>query len=318
MERRREENESWHWRRQTMTVKITTKEQTTELLAKYDTFLFDCDGVIWVGNELLPKVKETLQLLQSLDKRLIFVSNNSTKARETYVEKLAGFGIGGVGTTQIINSAYSTAIYIDEVLKLPKDVKIWVLGQTGIEKELQNFGYETVTIDNLEKKGLELSTDNINELVDPEIGCVVVGLDFKLTFLKLSITLQYLLNPKIPFIATNIDSTFPFKNTKLPGAGSIVEIASYASGRKPDAICGKPNSGMMDSILAHHNLDKSKTIMIGDRLNTDMKFGSVNDIDTLLVLTGIELESAVSSPAGHPDVTYYSNKLGDLYELYNS
>lgn len=295
-----------------MTVKIQDIKQAKELIDKYDTFLFDCDGVIWVGNELLPYVKETIELLQSKGKKLIFVSNNSTKSRDEYIKKLNNFNIFNIKIEQIINSAYSTAIYINEVLKLNKNEKIWVLGQNGITKELEDFGYKTLTFDKMDKK-IDLTIDNINNLIDLNVGCVVVGLDFDLTYIKLSITLQYLLNKNIPFIATNIDSTFPFKNTKLPGAGSVVEIASYASSRKPDAICGKPNSGMMDSILSHHKLNKSKTIMIGDRLNTDMKFGKNNDIDTLLVLTGIELESSVVN--GNPDVTYYADKLGDLFLL---
>lgn len=302
-----------------MTVKIQDITQAKELIDKYDTFLFDCDGVIWVGNELLPYVKETLELLQSKGKKLIFVSNNSTKSRDEYITKLNNFNIFDIKIEQIINSAYSTAIYINEVLKLNKDKKIWVLGQNGITKELEDFGYQTLTFDKMKinnnNNEIDLTIDNINNLTDLNVGCVVVGLDFDLTYIKLSITLQYLLNKNIPFIATNIDSTFPFKNTKLPGAGSVVEIVSYSSSRKPDAICGKPNSGMMDSILSHHKLNKSKTLMIGDRLNTDMKFGKNNDIDTLLVLTGIELESSVNN--GNPDVTYYADKLGDLFLLSN-
>lgn len=298
------------------TVKISTKQQALDLVEKYDTFLFDCDGVIWIGNELLPKVSETLKMLQDKGKKPIFVSNNSTKDRNEYIKKLSGFGIENVEVSQIINSAYSTAIYIHDVLKLPTDKKIYVLGKDGLCNELRLFGYEILTYESIiEAKGTDITMDNITSFVDESVGCVVVGLDFDVTYLKFGMALQYLLNKDIPFIATNIDSTFPFGKTKLPGAGSIVETVSFASGRKPDAICGKPNSGMMDSILTHHQLNKSKTIMVGDRLNTDMRFGSVNDIDTLLVLTGIEPESAVSS--GHEDVTYYADKLGDLYELVN-
>lgn len=298
-----------------MTAKITQGEQAKALVDKYDTYLFDCDGVIWIGNQILPQVKETIELLQSKDKKPIFVSNNSTKARSEYIDKLAGFGIKNVELGQIINSAYSTAIYINDVLKLSKDKTIWVLGAEGLCKELQSFGYKTLGCKELAKTVPEadLNIDHIDKLIDPNVGCVVAGLDFDISYLKLSLTLQYLLNKDIPFIATNIDSTFPYGKTKLLGAGSIVDTVAYASGRKPDAICGKPNSGMMDSILTHHNLDKDKTIMIGDRLNTDMRFGSVNGIDTMLVLTGIEVEDSVKD--GHADVTYYASKLGDLYEL---
>lgn len=300
-----------------MTVKISTHEQAKKLIEEHDTFLFDCDGVVWIGNELLPHVKETITLLQTLGKTPIFVSNNSTKARTEYVKKLAGFGIGGVEVSQIINSAYSTAIYVAEVLRLPKDRKVWVLGQNGITAELQNLGYETLTLDDLDReRDTPVGMDDIQNVVDPAVGCVVVGLDFQLTYAKLGMTLQYLLDGKTPFIATNIDSTFPYKQTKLPGAGSIVETVAFACGRRPDAVCGKPNAGMMDSILAHHHLDKARTIMVGDRLNTDMRFGSANGIDTLLVLTGIDNEASVAT--GHPDVSFYANRLGDLYTLYSN
>lgn len=296
-----------------MTVKISSKEQAGALLDKYNTFLFDCDGVIWIGNQVLPYVRETVKLLQDKGKKPIFVSNNSTKARSEYVTKLESLGIDGVDVSQIINSAYSTAIYVHDVLKLPTNKKIHVLGMKGLCNEFRLFGYEVLNYEQLVENGAEITMDNITTFVDSDVGCVVVGLDFDVTYLKLGLALQYLLKKEIPFVATNIDSTFPYGKTRLPGAGSIVETVSFASGRQPDAICGKPNSGMMDSILAHHQLNKEETIMVGDRLNTDMRFGNVNGIDTLLVLTGIEPESAVEN--GHEDVTYYANKLGDLYEL---
>lgn len=298
-----------------MTVKINTAAAARELLSRYDTFLFDCDGVIWIGDELLPSVKETLQLLQKEGKTSIFVSNNSTKARTDYVKKLASFGIENIELSHIINSAYSTAIYVNDVLKFDKSKKVWVLGQSGITKELENFGYTTQTFDDLKNTldDSKLDMNHIADLVDSDVGCVVVGLDFDTTYLKVGITMQHLMKKDVPFIATNIDSTFPFKNTKLPGAGSIVDIVSYASGRQPDAICGKPEPGMMTSILSHNDIQKSRTIMVGDRLNTDMRFGSSNGIDTLLVLTGIEVESTVAG--GHEDVTYYADKLGDLFLL---
>lgn len=296
-----------------MTVKVCTKKQVEKLLEKYNTFLFDCDGVIWIGNQILPHVRETIKMLQDKGKKPIFVSNNSTKARNEYITKLESLGIDGIDISQIINSAYSTAIYVHDVLKLPINKKIHVLGKEGLCNELRLFGYEVVNYDQLVKNGAEITMDNITTFVDPDVACVVVGLDFDVTYLKLGLTLQYLLRKEITFVATNIDSTFPYGKTKLPGAGSIVETVSFASGRQPDAICGKPYNGMMDSILVHHQLNKGTTIMVGDRLNTDMKFGNVNGIDTLLVLTGIEPESAVAN--GHDDVTYYADKLGDLYEL---
>lgn len=293
-----------------MTIQLD-KQGKEHLLAKYSTFLFDCDGVIWIGNEMLPGVKQTLELLQSLNKKLLFVSNNSTKSRLDYVDKLGKMGVGHISVDQIINSAYSTAIYVKDFVTMPLGKnKIWVLGQSGIVDELNAMGFNTVTWEDLQEEFTpqELTMENIHTLIKSDVGCVVVGLDFQLTYLKIAITMQYLLNKDITFIATNMDSTFPFNKTKLPGAGSVVDVVSFASGRRPDAVCGKPHRGMMASIESHHQLDKDQCLMVGDRLNTDMRFGHVNGMDTLLVLSGIEDASAVPNE----DVTYYCEGLGDL------
>lgn len=131
--------------------------------------------------------------------------------------------------------------------------------------------------------------------------------------------MQYLLakNKSLPFVATNIDSTFPLNGKLLIGAGSIIETVSFASDRKPDAICGKPNQSMMNSIKAVNPgllSNPKKGLMIGDRLNTDMKFGRVGGLDTLLVLTGIETEEKVKAQPKDECPTYYMNKIGDIFE----
>lgn len=300
-----------------MSNKVTSKQQVETIINKYDNFLFDCDGVLWLSNHLLPYVIETLNLLRSHNKKLIFVTNNSTKSRNEYVKKFESFGLT-VSKDEIFSSAYATAIYVSNILKLPKDKKVWVLGQNGIEEELKEIGYETLGGTSIKlSEALDISDSNSPVFnLDPSVGAVVVGLDFNVNYLKLSVTLQYLLKG-LPFVATNIDSTFPSKSTKLPGAGSIVEMVAFAYGKQPDVSCGKPSKGMMDAIIAGHHLDKSRSIMIGDRLNTDMKFGRDNGLDTLLVLSGIETEERVLNLQKDETITWYANKLGDLWELNN-
>lgn len=298
--------------------KISRKEQAEAILDKYDYFLFDCDGVLWLGDHLLPHVVETLELLQSRGKTVLFVTNNSTKCREEYTKKFHKLGCGSVTKEQIVGSSYATAVYIDKIMKLPKDKKIWVLGERGLEIELQEAGYQTLGGTD---PALDVDTFDPEHpyfALDEDVGCVVAGLLFKVNYLKLSLTLQYLLkdNKGLPFIGTNIDSTFPMKGKLLMGAGSIIESVVFASGRQPDAVCGKPNAGMMNTIKAKHEglkADPLRGLMIGDRLNTDMLFGRNGGLDTLLVLTGIELEALVAQVEQQP--TYYASKLGDLYEL---
>lgn len=306
-----------------MSEKITSKDQVLQLLQKYDYFLFDCDGVIWLGDHLLPSVVETIQLLKDAGKTAIFVTNNSTKSRDDYLHKFEKLGIQGITKDEVFGSSYASAVYVDKILKLPKDKKVWVLGEMGIETELKQLGYETIggADPDLISNGVTFDPEHkqLNEL-DESVGAVVAGLTLNLNYLKLSITMQYLLKDdrSLPFIATNIDSTFPSKGKLLIGAGSIIETVAYASGRQPDAICGKPNQSMMNSIKADNpglaDLPR-KGLMIGDRLNTDMKFGRDGGLDTLLVLTGIEKEETVKSLDSSSAPTYYAEKLGDLFEL---
>lgn len=306
-----------------MSTKLSTKEQIASVLDDYDYFLFDCDGVIWLGDHLLPFISETLDLLKAHKKTIIFVTNNSTKSRNDYLKKFANLGISGIDKSEVFGSSYASAVYVDKILNLPKDKKIWVLGEIGIEQELKELGYTTLggTDPNLVKDGVEFDPNHPSLTnLDDSVGAVVTGLTFNLNYLKLSITLQYLLkdNKSIPFIATNIDSTFPSKDKLLIGAGSIIESVAYASGREPDAICGKPNQSMLNAIKADNvglKENPKRGLMVGDRINTDMKFGRDGGLDTLLVLTGIETEERVQSLDKYVAPTYYADKLGDFYEL---
>ncbi|GMM37798.1 4-nitrophenylphosphatase [Saccharomycopsis crataegensis] len=291
--------------------KITTKEQVDALLDQYDNFLFDCDGVLWLGDHLLPHVVETLAFLKSKGKKLIFVTNNSTKSRENYLKKFEKFGVKGITKSDIFGSAYATAVYLDKVMKFDHTKKVWVLGGQGVHDELTELGIQSIggTDPELDKP---FSDDSKFLKLDPEVGAVIAGLDTSINYHRLSITLQYLLDPNVIFMATNIDSTFPSHGKILPGAGSIIESAIYSSGRQP-TVCGKPNMNLLKAIQAEHNLNLERSIMVGDRLNTDMKFGKDGGLGTLLVLTGIETEANVLKQDGTPK--YYADKLGDLYEL---
>lgn len=306
-----------------MSHKVNNPDCAKNILESYDYFLFDCDGVLWLGDHLLPQVVETLLKLRELNKTVIFVTNNSTKSREDYLSKFKKMGIDGVTKNEIYGSSFATAVYIKDILRLPTDKKVWVLGEEGIEKELNEQGYETLggSDPKLVEKGVTFDSESeFLQNLDESVGAVVAGLALNVNYLKLSVTTQYLLkdNKQIPFIATNIDSTFPMKGKLLAGAGAIIESVAYASGRRPDAICGKPNPSMMESIKAVNpgiQANPKSAIMIGDRLNTDMKFGKDNGLDTLLVLTGIEKEEDVLALENEDAPTFYADKLGDLFEL---
>lgn len=296
--------------------KLVDAESVNSFLASYDTFLFDCDGVLWLGSHLLPNIVETLEYLESLGKELIFVTNNSTKSRKQYVSKFAGFGIN-VKEDQIFTSGYASSLYVRDFLKLsPETDKIWIFGESGIKDELDSMGFECLGADDIRlNEPFEADTSPfLKGGLDDNVKCVVAGLDTKLNYHKLAISLQYLLKPNIHFVATNIDSTFPQKGMILPGAGSAINSLAYASNRTP-VTCGKPNLTMLETIVKAKNLDRAKCCMVGDRLNTDIRFGEDGKLGgTLLVLTGIETEeNALQNNKDHPSPKFYADKLGDLF-----
>ncbi len=142
---------------------------------------------------------------------------------------------------------------------------------------------------------------------------MLAGLDFHINYLKLSHALQYLRRGAV-FLATNVDSTFPMNHNFFPGAGSISAPLSYMTGgqRTPLAL-GKPSQAMLDAIEGKFKLDRKRTCMVGDRLNTDIKFGVEGGLGgTLAVLTGVnqkedwEKEDAVAVPG------FYVDRLSDL------
>lgn len=296
-----------------MTVKITTKEQAQAFLDQYEDFLFDCDGVLWQGNHLLPHVPETLQLLRDNGKRLIFVTNNSTKSRQQYTKKFEKFGIH-VSKEEIFGSAYSAAVYLQKVVKFPKDKKVLVVGETGLEEELSEAGIPWLgaTDPAYKREADDEALASIKR--DKSIGAVLCGLDFAINYYKIANALIQLQDPETLFLATNIDSTYPSHGKLLPGAGTIVGTLETSSGRKPVAL-GKPSQAMMDCIKAKFEFDPSKACMVGDRLNTDMRFGEEGGLGTLFVLSGVDTEESIKKEDAVAKPKYYADKLGDLYEL---
>lgn len=296
-----------------MSVKITTKEQAQKFLDQYEDFLFDCDGVLWQGNHLLPHVPETLQLLRDNGKRLIFVTNNSTKSRQAYTKKFEKFGIK-VSKEEIFGSAYSAAVYLQKVVKFPKDKKVLVVGETGLEEELTEAGIPWLGA--TDPKFNRVADDEALSSIerDKSIGAVLCGLDFHINYYKIANALIQLQDPETLFLATNIDSTYPSHGKLLPGAGTIVGTLETSSGRKPVAL-GKPSQSMMDCIIAKFEFDPSKACMVGDRLNTDMRFGEEGGLGTLFVLSGVDTEESIKKEDAVAKPKYYADKLGDLYEL---
>ncbi|KAI0943030.1 hypothetical protein AcW1_002767 [Taiwanofungus camphoratus] len=244
----------------------------------------------------------------------MFVTNNATKSRKNYKKKFDLLGVQA-HVEEIFGSAYASAVYLSSVMKLPKDKKVYVIGMSGLEEELREEGISFIGGTDPADNTLEpFSLANFSP--DPSVGAVLVGLDTSVNYTKLSKAFNYLLrNRGCAFLATNTDSTYPTAEGLLPGAGSISAPLRFSLGKDPISI-GKPAQTMLDCIKAKHNFDPKRTIMVGDRLNTDIEFGKAGGLATLLVLTGITQESEITGPNPSPTVPdYVTNSIGDLRGL---
>ncbi|KAI8988677.1 HAD-like domain-containing protein [Pilobolus umbonatus] len=293
---------------------LSDKESRDKFIDSYDTFLFDCDGVLWEGKNTFPQIREAMTALRQKGKKFFFVTNNSTKSRSSFLDKFKTFGIEA-HIEEIYSSSYATAAYMKNVLNFPDDKKVYIIGEIGIKQELETEGIRSCG-------GQEDNGSFENEEVpdDSEVGAVVVGLDTQVNYRKYAKAFAYLTrNPGCYFILTNEDYTFPQHGSFYPGAGSIAAPLITALGRRPDAVLGKPAQNMLEAIHSQHNLDFKKTVMIGDRLDTDIEFGLHAGIDTLCVLTGVTKKEELLSDDNQTKSTYYidSFEWKEAFSLYD-
>ncbi|KKA28192.1 hypothetical protein TD95_003717 [Thielaviopsis punctulata] len=284
--------------------------------AAIDEFLNKFDVcVLWSGDSVYENIPETLMMLKAKGKKVVFVTNNSTKSRNDYQKKLTKMGIP-CELDEVFCSSYSASIYISRIMDLPPNKrKVFAIGESGMKEELEAEGLVVIggPADTYNRDPLPEDYQGMADksILDPEVGVVLVGLDRKFNYLKISLAYHYIRNGAT-FLATNIDSTLPSHHTFFPGAGSCSVPLANMLGEPPLAL-GKPSQAMMDAIEGKFQLNRERTCMVGDRLNTDIKFGIDGKLGgTLMVLTGVnqkkdfEAENAVAVPA------FYADKLSDL------
>jgi len=254
-------------------------------LDSVDDFVFDCDGVLWTGKHAVPGAEKALEFLRSHGKRVFFVTNNSSKSRNTYVKSMEAFGIHGK-KNEIMGAAYGTASYLK---KKNFQKKAYIIGGAGIFEELAEVGIQT--FDNSSHNGVH-TMDEVEAIVpDPEIGAVICGFDINLCYYKVAYAYKLLTSNKdVEFIATNTDVTYPGSAGLLPGGGSCMAPLIAALGREP-LVIGKPEPLLLDLLIQDFDLKPERSVMVGDRLNTDIAFGQRGGLQTLLVWTGVTKKS---------------------------
>jgi len=264
----------------------------------------------------VPGAAAAIAKLKNLGKKIFYVTNNSTKSRDEYLKKFHGLNFEA-NKDEIYSTSYAAACYLQDI---NFDKKVYIVGSRGIAEELDNvkIKHSGVGPDFATNGSIDYVHEGVN--LDPEIGAVLVGFDDYFSYNKIMKASSYLKKPDCLFLATNTDETFPvgLDHLTMPGTGSLVASIKVASDRNP-IVLGKPVPYLFEAIAKRHAIQPERTIMIGDRLNTDILFGANCGLKTLLVLTGIASEIDVEEIQKHgssedkkmiPD--YYTDSIGSL------
>ncbi len=235
-----------------------------EKLKNAKLFLFDLDGTIYHDGVLIGDVKNTLRVLRETGGKVVYLTNNSSCARDCYEEKLKRIGI--FEEEDIVYSSLDCAV--DFFTKLRKGKKVYALASEEVRKYLTAQGLELV------KEEDYLSAD-----------ILLMTFDQTLDYPKMVHANELMVLGK-EYIATHPDYVCPTRGISIPDVGSFIEMFKRSNGRVPDIVLGKPHPYMAEFLVDGMGIPREEAVMLGDRLYTDIQFGVNAKINTVLVLSG--------------------------------
>jgi arabinose operon protein AraL len=245
-------------------------------------FIFDLDGTVYRSDKLIPGADGLIKLLREKRRKVVFLSNKPIQTREEYAAKLTRLGIP-TQPDEVINSTLVMTNYLRE--NAPS-AKLFVVGETPFIEELNKAGF---TISEEPK----------------EIEYVVVAFDRTFDYRKLNIAYQAI-KLGAHFVATNPDRTCPVEGGEIPDCAGMISAIEAVTQKKVEVIVGKPSPLIIQAALEVMGLKPDDCVLIGDRLETDIKMGRESGIATGIVLTGVTDEKTLKESSIHPDFIFQS------------
>jgi NagD protein len=233
-------------------------------------FIFDLDGTVYLSDRLIPGADSVIRKLREAGRKVVFLSNKPLQTREDYASKLTRLGIP-TQPDEVINSTFVMVHYLK---KNAPEAKLFVVGEIPFIEELKRAGF---TI-----------TEEPNQ-----IDYVVVAFDRTFDYRKLNIAFQAI-KLGAHFVATNPDRTCPVEGGEIPDCAGMIAAIEAVTNKKVEAIVGKPSPIMVQTVLEVMGLKPEDCILIGDRLETDIKMGKDAGIATGIVLSGVTDEKTLS------------------------
>lgn len=257
----------------------------------FESYVFDLDGTLYLGDELLPGAAHLIEALRDHGRRVVFCSNNPTRAPQQYADKLISLGIPAQ-VSDVITTSMTTVRWLAEHAS---ESKIFVIGEQPLK-------------DSISAAGLELSED------PREIDVVVASYDRGFDYRKLKIAFEALsVYRRAILVSSNPDRFCPLPGGfGDPDAAAVTAAIEASTGLVAVAQMGKPSSFMFETISALTGIDPATTLVVGDRLTTDIAMGVNAGTSTALVLTGESTLDDVdrAEPEGRP--TYIVESVDDL------
>lgn len=242
---------------------------------RYGLYIFDLDGTLYRGEEVISGTPEVVAQLRAEGALIRYVTNNSGRTRQNFVQKLSQMGFAA-RPEEIVSSATGVA----SLAKQRGYRSAFVVGEPGLVTTLREVG---VAVVNALPNGLTVPQGAVQIPVD----AVIVGICRHFDYSLMESAMNAILGGA-EFVATNRDATYPLEGDRFqPGAGAVVAGIATCTGREPFVV-GKPNPFLIETILQETGVSASETLVVGDRLDTDIECGVRAGCDTFLVLTGVE------------------------------
>jgi phosphoglycolate/pyridoxal phosphate phosphatase family enzyme len=284
--------------------------------------IFDMDGVLYRGANVLPYAREALARLRRGDWDIYFATNNSTATRDDYLARLTQLGLDG-DREHIVTSAHATAHYLER--RDPRPTDVLVVGADGLRDEIRAVGIHVrgaselpgnapppaAAADGVDPGAMRRYLVSLR--LPPPPDTVVVGLDLHLTYAKIAEAQRAVL-AGAHFVCSNRDRAYPVEGRLLPGAGTIVAAIEVATGAR--AVCiGKPEPFLFGEVIRRAGKDGDRVVVVGDSTEYDMVAAHRVGATGVLITTGLTEAGAVDQAAGDAKPDRVVGSLEGLFAL---
>ncbi len=263
---------------------MSTVNINQQFLTEAKAFLLDMDGTFFLGETLLPGALELLAFLNQRELPFSFLTNNTSRSKQDYIQKLMRLGVGEQDA-RVYTAGDATIAYLKQ--NFP-GTKVFLMGTPSLAESFNAAGIK------LEEK-------------DPDV--LVLGYDTTLTYARLSAFCRFV-RQGLPYLATHPDVNCPSPEGPIPDIGAMMRLVEASTGRKADVVVGKPNPGIVSALAQEWGFEPKEMVMVGDRLYTDIALGQTAGVKTVLVLSGETDSEDLENSEYQPDLV--CENLADL------